>query len=148
MADKIRITKKFCFEAAHLLDNYDGLCKNIHGHSYKLFVTVIGSPEININSPKLGMVLDFKILKNIVNENIIDKFDHSIILDKKNKLLPIITEYTKVCIIDIQPSVENLLIHFASILKEKFSFEIKLFSLKLYETEDSYAEWFENDNIK
>ena len=41
---KIRITKKFEFEAGHALYGYDGKCKNIHGHSYKLWVTVIGSP--------------------------------------------------------------------------------------------------------
>ncbi len=146
MTNKIRITKKFCFEAAHILDFYDGLCKNLHGHSYKLFVTVIGTPEININSPKLGMVIDFKILKSIINENIIEKFDHSIIVNKKNPLLPILLENNKVNVVDFQPSAENMLLYFVDLLNDKLPIGIKLFSMKLYETEDSYAEWFDSDN--
>ena len=55
----IRVTKEFTFEAAHALYNYDGQCSNIHGHSYRLFVTVKGSPVSDINHPKNGMVMDF-----------------------------------------------------------------------------------------
>ena len=50
---------------AHALWNYDGACKNIHGHSYKLFVTVIGEPDPDEESPKYGMVIDFTDLKEI-----------------------------------------------------------------------------------
>ena len=44
MGNNIRITKKFAFETGHALYGYDGKCKNVHGHSYKLSVTVIGQP--------------------------------------------------------------------------------------------------------
>jgi 6-pyruvoyltetrahydropterin/6-carboxytetrahydropterin synthase len=50
---KIRLTKEFNFEMAHALWNYDGLCKNIHGHSYKLLVTVIGEAITDKKNPKL-----------------------------------------------------------------------------------------------
>ena len=81
---KIRITKKFRFEAAHALYGYDGKCKNIHGHNYKLFVTVIGVPVNDNSNAKEGMVMDFGDLKKIVNTQIIEKFDHSVIFNKNS----------------------------------------------------------------
>ena len=53
----IRLTKEFSFEAAHALDGYDGPCREIHGHSYRLFVTVKGTPAEDASNPKCGMVL-------------------------------------------------------------------------------------------
>ena len=58
----IRLTKEFSFEAAHALDGYDGPCREIHGHSYRLFVTVKGTPAEDASNPKCGMVLDFGVL--------------------------------------------------------------------------------------
>ncbi|MDR2835833.1 MAG: 6-carboxytetrahydropterin synthase QueD [Bacteroidales bacterium] len=144
--EKLRLTRKFEFEAAHLLNNYDGLCKNLHGHSYKLFITVIGEIEININSPKLGMVIDFKDLKEIVKENILDKFDHSLIVSRKNKLPEEIINTNKIIFTDFQPTAENLVIFFVNILKEKLPINIKLCNVKLFETENSSAEWNASDN--
>ncbi|MCO4780523.1 MAG: 6-pyruvoyl tetrahydropterin synthase family protein, partial [Flavobacteriaceae bacterium] len=65
---KIRITKQFSFETGHALFGYDGKCRNVHGHSYKLSVTVIGSPIEEKGAVKLGMVIDFSDLKKIVKE--------------------------------------------------------------------------------
>ena len=62
---KIRITKQFNFETGHALYGYDGKCKNVHGHSYKLSVTVIGSPIMDTSNVKYGMVIDFTDLKKI-----------------------------------------------------------------------------------
>ena len=134
---------------AHALLNYKGLCSSIHGHSYVLSVTLIGEP-INITSdPNNGMVLDFSILKDIVRKNIIDKHDHSLLLNTDtpgkeallaNKL------FEKVVFTNYQPSCENLLLDFASILKDKFPAGVKLFSLKLWETDTSFAEWYASDN--
>ena len=76
----IRLTKEFSFEMAHALAGYDGPCREIHGHSYKLFVTVRGIPEQNPNSPKYGMVMDFGDLKRIVNRLIVDRYDHAFVL--------------------------------------------------------------------
>ena len=75
----IRITKRFSFEAGHALYGYDGKCKNVHGHSYKLYVTVIGSPITDTTNVKLGMVIDFGDLKKIVKQEVVDKFDHATI---------------------------------------------------------------------
>jgi len=63
MSPLIRVTKEFSFEMAHVLWNYDGPCKNVHGHSYRLFVTLSGFPVDNQENPKNGMVIDFGDLK-------------------------------------------------------------------------------------
>jgi len=145
----IRITEIFTLEIAHVLWNYDGLCKNIHGHSYKLYVTIKGKPVIDANHPKIGMIIDFVDIKSIVKSLIINEFDHTLIIPEKA-----VNENTKIDnqifgntkIVNFQPTVENLVEHFAFILKNKIPENIKLFSLKLYETETSYAEWFADDN--
>ena len=62
MASVIRVTKEFSFEMAHALTNYDGPCRNIHGHSYRLFVTVSGIPSDDPRDPRNGMVIDFSEL--------------------------------------------------------------------------------------
>ena len=70
----IRLTKEFSFEAAHALDGYDGPCREIHGHSYRLFVTVKGTPAEDASNPKCGMVLDFGVLKRIDSEETVSRF--------------------------------------------------------------------------
>ena len=87
MGNKIRITKKFTFETAHAIHGYDGLCKNIHGHSYKLNVTVIGTPINNPEDVKYGMIIDFSDLKKIVREEIVIPFDHATVLNYKSPTL-------------------------------------------------------------
>ncbi len=146
--NKIRLTKQFEFEAAHALHNYDGLCRNIHGHSYKLSVTIIGKPNLDENSPKLGMVMDFGLLKNIIKPNIIDKFDHSILLNKNENIESLIKDnqlFKRIHIFDFQPTAENMLLHFVKIIQNLLPQNIKLHSIKLYETANSYAEWFAED---
>jgi 6-pyruvoyltetrahydropterin/6-carboxytetrahydropterin synthase len=144
---KVRVTKIFDFETAHALHNYDGLCRNIHGHSYKFHVTVMGTPEENENSPKLGMVIDFGVLKKIVKENIVDVYDHSLLLLNKENIdnykdNPL---FKRIHIVDFQPTCENMVIYFSKVLKLKLPNNLKLYSLRLYETSNSYAEWFQED---
>ena len=71
----ISVTKIFTFDSAHNLINYDGACKNLHGHTYKLEVTVSG--EIN----DMGMICDFNELSFLIKNNIISKLDHRYIND-------------------------------------------------------------------
>ena len=144
----LRITKEFRFEGAHALPGYDGKCRNIHGHSYIMYVTVKGSPINGTGSPKDGMVVDFKQLKDIVNENIIDKFDHALIMHTSSPLSQeLANAYPNVMLVDFQPSTENLLCYFAQALKDKMPQGVELFSLKLHETASSFAEWYASDNI-
>ena len=144
----IRITKEFSYEGAHALYNYDGKCKYIHGHSYKLFVTVKGEPLNDPSNCKNGMLLDFKELKSIVNEAIIDKFDHALILRNDAPLATEIgLEYKNVVLVDFQPTCENMIAYFASVIKERLPENVELYSLKLHETASSYIEWYASDNI-
>jgi 6-pyruvoyltetrahydropterin/6-carboxytetrahydropterin synthase len=132
---------------AHALTNYDGKCKYIHGHSYLLKITVAGQPVRDENNPKLGMVIDFGDLKKIVDGNIIERFDHSLVLSEKAKLADDLKhEYQKVEIVNYQPTCENLIIHFVKILKQALPENVSLHHLQLSETATSCAEWFAADN--
>ena len=91
----IRITKEFKFEMAHALHAYDGLCKNIHGHSYRLWVTVKGKVKNDHGHTKDGMVMDFGGLKEIVKPEIVDKYDHSLVLNANSPMLRLIYQLLK-----------------------------------------------------
>jgi len=145
---KIRVTKEFHFETAHALWNYDGLCKNLHGHSYKLFVSVIGTPNTDKNSPKLGMVIDFGALKRIVNQEIVNKIDHAILLNKtipQKDFLQVKQMFERLYLLDYQPTCENMVADFAARITPHLPKNVKLFSIRLYETATSFAEWFAAD---
>ncbi len=143
---KIRITKKFQFEMAHLLDGYDGLCRNIHGHSYKLSVTCIGTIRQD-NSEKDGMVMDFGILKKIVKAQIVDPLDHALLVKHGTNIADRLQGLSeKIYEVDYQPTCENMVATFAKKIIPNLPPEIQLFSLRLYETSTSYAEWFASDN--
>ncbi len=145
----IRITKQFDFEAGHALYGYDGKCKNVHGHSYKLSVTVIGQPITDLNNVKCGMVIDFSDLKKIVKQEIVDKFDHATVFNKNTPHIELANELKArghdVRLVEYQPTSEMMLIDFAEIISAKLPKEIKLHSLKLQETGTSHAEWYAED---
>ena len=146
----IRITKQFSFETGHALYGYDGKCKNVHGHSYKLSVTVIGEPISDSSNVKFGMVIDFSDLKKIVREEIVDNFDHATVFNKNTPHVELAKELSNrghhVILVDYQPTSENMVIDFAEKIKNRLPMGILLHSLKLQETETSFAEWFAVDN--
>lgn len=142
----IKITKQFSFEMAHALRNYDGLCRNIHGHSYKMDITLAGQPLHDESSPKNGMVMDFGDLKRLVNEEIISLLDHALVLNEKNdpQLIEILKQnFEKIVVVDFQPTTENLLNYIADKLKRRLPETVKLCRIRLRETDTSYAEWEE-----
>ena len=146
----IRITKQFSFETGHALYGYDGKCKNVHGHSYKLSVTVIGKPISDNTNVKFGMVIDFSDLKKIVREEIVDLFDHATVFNKNTPHVELAAELKNrghhVILVDYQPTSENMVIDFAQKINNRLPADIQLHSLKLQETETSFAEWFASDN--
>ena len=146
----IRITKKFSFEAGHALYGYDGKCKNVHGHSYRLDVTVIGIPISDPSNVKHGMVIDFGDLKTIVKNEIVDIFDHATVFNKNTPHVELAKELENrghnVLLVDYQPTSEMMVIDFAKKIKQRLPENIRLHSLKLQETATSYAEWFASDN--
>ena len=147
--DTIRITKQFEFETGHALYGYDGKCKNVHGHSYKLSVTVIGNPIADTSNVKYGMVIDFTDLKKIVQEEIVDQFDHATVFNKNTPHIELAEELEKrghsIILVDYQPTSEMMLVDFSKRLKKRLPKNIRLHNLKLQETGSSNAEWFADD---
>ena len=146
---KIRVTKRFHFEMAHTLFEYDGLCRNIHGHSYNLEVTLIGEPKNEAGHPKDGMVMDFGDLKTLVKTQIVGRFDHALMVNKRvpEKELKLLKQTTqRLILVNFQPTSENMVAYIAEILQQHLPKTVSLFSIRLYETETSFAEWFANDN--
>jgi 6-pyruvoyltetrahydropterin/6-carboxytetrahydropterin synthase len=149
MASVIRVTKEFHFEMAHALLNYDGPCKNVHGHSYRLFVTLAGKPADEPGNPKNGMVIDFTDLKNIVRKEIVNVFDHSLVVSRsfaKAKMDIFTKAFGNTILVDYQPTCENLVLDFAGRISKRLPKGLNLHSLKLYETANSFAEWYADDN--
>ena len=149
MATVIRVTKEFTFEMAHALWNYDGPCRNVHGHSYRLFVTLSGVPAGDPENPKNGMVIDFTDLKGIVKKEIVSIFDHAIVVSRKydkEKMEMFSKMFGNTVLVDYQPTCENLVSDFAGRITSRLPSGVKLHSLKLYETATSFAEWYASDN--
>ncbi len=146
----IRITKQFSFETGHALYGYDGKCRNVHGHSYKLSVTVIGKPITDAKNVKYGMVIDFGDLKKIVKSEIVDQFDHATVFNKNTPHVELAEELKSrghhVILVKYQPTSENMVIDFSERIKKHLPDHIQLHSLKLQETETSFAEWYASDN--
>ncbi len=145
----IRLTKEFSFEAAHALGGYDGPCREIHGHSYRLFVTVKGSPKSDETDPKQGMVMDFGELKKIVGEEVISRFDHALVLrttvdDELREVLK--KQFDNLIEVPYQPTCENMLADFATRIAARLPEGVVLHALRLHETASSYAEWFADEN--
>lgn len=133
---------------AHALFGYDGLCKNIHGHSYRLWVTIIGKVLEEENHVKNGMVLDFSLLKKIVKPEIVDKYDHSLVLNANSPHANIdFSAFEKVFLLPYQPTSENLVYDFVQVIKEKLPKNVDLHKVILSETANSYAEWCADDNV-
>ena len=141
----IRITKEFSFEMAHALEGYDGACSRIHGHSYQLFVTVQGIPSADHADPKCGMVMDFGVLKTLVNRTILSQYDHTLAMRRRaENRAPF--DIPELCEFDFQPTCENLTAHFADLIRAELPAGVRLYSVRLYETATSFAEWFAEDN--
>lgn len=122
----LTITKSFEFEACHHLPFYVGKCHELHGHSYKLDVTIGGNLITDINNEKVGMLMDFSDLKALVNEKVIDRFDHNYL----NRTFS-------------NPTAESMVESIFMVLKSCLPENVFLVSVKLWETRTSYAEYRE-----
>jgi len=133
----IKIGKEYRWEMSHHLQFYDGLCKNIHGHSYKMIIELEG--EIDKN----GIVLDFFKIDEIVKP-ILNEYDHCFAINSNDNEIRdfLINNNFKIVDLDFNPTSENLSRHFANLLKDKFAEFSNLYFLtvRIYETIDAYAE--------
>jgi 6-pyruvoyltetrahydropterin/6-carboxytetrahydropterin synthase len=141
----LQLTKIFHFEMAHAIHGYAGACKDIHGHSYKLHVTVAGDETDGEYIPAPGLLLDFKELKRSVIASFIQKVDHKLVVSQDYVAEhPGIRSEENLVILEAEPTAENLLIYIQRILSAILPFTVKLAELTLYETKDSFARWVNN----
>jgi len=116
----MEVTKIFTFDAAHNLPNYVGPCKNMHGHTYKLEITVRGDIDF-----KTGMVVDFSNLNRVVRDEVITVLDHKLLNE-----------------VEYNPTAEHLCLWILDRLKHNFQKNKYVVSkIRLWETPTSYATW-------
>jgi 6-pyruvoyltetrahydropterin/6-carboxytetrahydropterin synthase len=147
---KIRVTKQFSFDMAHALYGHDGLCKNIHGHTYELQITLLGIPLSDFGNPKDGMVIDFGDLKTVVKREVLDKYDHALVLNADSPhadLRDLKENFEKLILLENQPTCENLVIDITRILSGCLPLGVMLLSVRLRETPTSCCEWHAEDNL-
>ena len=136
------LTKKFRFEMAHAIFGHQGPCRNIHGHSYELQVTVAPRWTENGYIEAPGFILDFKELKGLIVSSIVELFDHKLILSKDFiSQYPAIRSLENLLIWSAEPTAENLLLYMQMTIREQLPEQMELRRLRLYETRDSYADW-------
>lgn len=140
----LRISRSFQFDAAHALKDYNGPCRNIHGHRYRLEVTIRQVSTTNEASEYDGILMDFKQLKKIVHACIIDPLDHALILSK-----PYAEQIRKaydgiIYEMEDEPTAENMIHHFLEQLQAQMPSGIVVSKIRLHETENCFAEWEES----
>ncbi|SEG02627.1 6-pyruvoyltetrahydropterin/6-carboxytetrahydropterin synthase [Caloramator fervidus] len=147
---KVMATKEFTFDCAHMLSNHEGMCANLHGHTYKLQVTVTRD-ELKKEGSSQGMVVDFGDLKRIVKELIVDKFDHSFIFweggsEAERKIADIVQKNNlKIVKFKDRPTAENMALYIFKVLNEHLKDKnLRVVKVKLYETPTSFAEVYED----
>ncbi len=140
--ERITLTKIFSFDAAHVLENYPGKCKNIHGHTYFLHVTVSGEVKNDVNHPFNGMIMDFSELKKWIHESVLQHFDHALLLYKNSTTAKLdFPEKEKIYFASYTPTCENMLMDIVTRLKESVPSTIQLSEVRLQETPTSFATW-------
>ncbi len=138
----LQVTKIFRFETAHALHGYDGACRHIHGHSYVLHVTVGGAGERAGFLDGLGILVDFRDLKKLVQDAVIARLDHQLVISQRFAAAnPGVLQQENLLCMEAEPSAENLLLYIRGAIREQLPEGILLVRLKLFETADSYAEW-------
>lgn len=125
-----RVVVELSFEAAHRLLGYKGICNNLHGHSYKLLVSVSG--DIN----EMGFVVDFDVLEKKLKRWISKNWDHSVILNKRDtKLISFLKRMNfRYFLLDSNPTAENMAVFLKRVLEKKIG---KSVQIVLYETQNS-----------
>ena len=134
----ITVTKTVKFDAAHVLTNHQGLCKNLHGHTYRVDVSVTQSADDGRD-----MVIDFKDLKGLASEVICDRFDHAFIYNTESagerEIAAVVEKHgMRTVAIPFRSTAENLAKMFFGELKARLP---GLSSVKVWETADSSAEY-------
>ncbi|MBK9638849.1 MAG: 6-carboxytetrahydropterin synthase [Bacteroidetes bacterium] len=140
--EKVTLTKIFTFDAAHVLENYPGKCKYIHGHTYHLHVTISGEIRDEMNHPYNGMIIDFTDLKRWVQESVLNLFDHALLLYKNSITAKIdFPQKERIYLTKYTPTCENMLLDIVERLKHSAPNNIYLTEVNLQETPTAIATW-------
>lgn len=138
------VVKEFSWDCAHVLENHEGLCKNVHGHTYKMQVGVVGHRDYNIHASEEGMIIDFKHLKERITHLVVDKFDHAFVIDITTEneftreLEKVLRAFNKkVLELPFRTTAENMVEWIEEVLIHD-GFDLAF--VRLYETPTSYAE--------
>lgn len=139
-----KTAKQFTFDMAHMLDEHDGKCKNLHGHTYILQVEVSG--ELQTFGAKKGMVMDFSDLKEKVKHHILDKMDHAFIYDttseRESQIAQLLNQLnSKTFGIPTRTTAEAMSQFIFQTLKQEAQLPVSL--VRLWETPSSYCEYSE-----
>ncbi len=130
----LTVSKECVFDAAHVLSNHSGQCKNLHGHTYRLVVEV---EQVDFEK---DMIIDFKDLKEVMREVILERFDHAFIYDERSAsesdIAAVITKHNMKSVgLPFRSTAENL----ASYFFEQLAQHVNVASVRLYETPASFA---------
>ena len=132
-----RIAKDFRWEMAHRLPFHDGGCRNIHGHSYRMWIEIVGEPNAN------GMVLDYFDLKRLVDP-LVAEIDHAFLCDNSDTLIREFLESSglKAVYVDFPTTAENICGWFYERLSDVFSpmKHLRELRVRIQETERTFAE--------
>lgn len=127
-----------CFDSAHFLKGYEGKCSNLHGHRWKVEITV-ASEELEADGQIRGMVVDFKTLKDDLNQ-LCDHLDHCLIIERgslKDKTLAALREEEfRIVEMKFRPTAENLARYF---YEEMEQMDYQVILSKVYETPNNCA---------
>ena len=143
MHQPVSVTKRFTFEMAHALHCHDGMCAQIHGHSYVLDVTLRGMPRQEPGDPKDGMVMDFAELKLFVNDAVIAYYDHALVLHETDRAAVDGNHelFARVRFTSWQPTCENVLLDIVDRLHKVNPVAARLHCVRVQETATSWAVW-------
>ncbi len=147
----IDITREFEWDMGHRVTNHSSLCKNPHGHRYRMQVTVTGLVNDSEGASSQGMILDFGVLKKLVNKHIVDEYDHSFVYwgdDVVMKSFAADNPGLRMHELSFVPTAEMLVQFFADQilhLLKKEAPSLQLRSVVLFETPKSSATWRSED---
>ena len=147
MPEQVEITRRLEFDAGHRIPSHKSKCRNLHGHRYVLEVTAFGTIQPERGQSDDGMVVDFSDLKQIMNDAVVEPWDHAFLVFAGDKsgvtALACIKEH-KTVKLDVIPTVENLVNVAASLIRDAVEDRQAPFMIRhvrLYETPNCWADW-------
>ena len=139
----LTVTKTVRFDAAHVLTNHQGMCRNLHGHTYRVDVSVRRGPATQSAEIPSDMVIDFKDLKRVIEESVVSRFDHAFIYNEtspaESEIAAVVVKHgMRAVALPWRSTAENLARHFFAELSARIP---GVSSVKVWETPDSSAEY-------